>query len=252
VARRLVERLVGRVVGLGPSKATDRSSPRTRSLSGAIRSLALVAIWTVAVIAVMDELGVDVGGVVFTATVIGGALAFGAQTLVRDLIAGMFVLAEDQYGVGDVIDVGPLAGGGAAVSGTVERISLRATRLRDGEGRVWHVPNGAVVRVANLSLRSVAVLELHVERATRLEELHGVAEDLCQAILAHPEAGPLCVEPAAYSGVVDMRDDRLVGRVTVRTQPGRHDDVKRIWRELSIVDYQSGRLRPPPVTAEQH
>ncbi len=244
--RRLVERLVDRVVGLGPLGAGDRSSPRSRSLSGAIRSLALVAIWSVAIIAVMHEVGINVGGVVFTATVIGGALAFGAQTLVRDLIAGMFVLAEDQYGVGDVIDVGPLAGGSVPVTGAVERISLRATRLRDGDGRIWHVPNGAVIRVANLSLRSVAVLELHVDRSTSLAVLQQVANGLCVAIVDHPVAGPLCLEPASYSGVADLRDDRIVGRISVRTQPGRHDDVRRVWRELSIAVFQSGTLCPPP------
>ncbi len=245
IVRRMVERLVGRVVGLGPMRSGDRTSPRSRSLSGAIRSLALVAIWSIAVIAAMNEVGVNVGGVLFTATVIGGALAFGAQTLVRDLIAGMFVLAEDQYGVGDVIDVGPLAGGSAPVTGTVERISLRATRVRDGDGRVWHVPNGAVVRVANLSLRSVAVLELHVDRSMTLDALQRAADALCRAITEHPVAGPLCVEAPSYAGVADLRDDRMVGKVSVRTQPGRHDDVKRIWRELSIDAYQSGALRVP-------
>lgn len=250
IVRRMVERLVGQVVGLGPMKSGDRTSPRSRSLSGAIRSLALVAIWSIAVIAVMNELGVNVGGVLFTATVIGGALAFGAQTLVRDLIAGMFVLAEDQYGVGDVIDVGPLAGGSTPVTGTVERISLRATRVRDGDGRVWHVPNGAVVRVANLSLRSVAVLELHVDRTMTLDALRAAAADLCRAITEHPVAGPLCVEAPSYAGVADLRDDRMVGKVSVRTQPGRHDDVRRIWRELSIDAYQSGALCIPPTPAE--
>ncbi len=247
VARRMVERLVGRVVGLGPLRSGDRSSPRVRSLSGAIRSLSLVAIWSVAVIAVMHELGVDVGGVLFTATVIGGALAFGAQALVRDLIAGMFVLAEDQYAVGDVIDVGPMAGGATAISGTVERISLRATQLRDGDGRVWHVPNGAVVRVGNLSLRSVAVLELHVDRSTRPQDLALAAERLCAAIGEHPEAAPMCLEPAVYGGVSDLRDDRIVGRLSVRTQPGRHDEVGRIWRGLAVESFQAGSLTPPPL-----
>jgi moderate conductance mechanosensitive channel len=178
--------------------------------------------------------------------VIGGALAFGAQSLVRDLIAGMFVLAEDQYGVGDIIDVGPLVGGSTSVTGTVERISLRATRLRDSDGRVWHVPNGAIVRIANLSLRSVATLELHVHRSTNVEQLADVAAGLGAELLAHPIAGPQCDGQPEYDGIVDLRDDRLVGRLRIHTLPGRHDEVRRIWRELSITAYQDGRMQVPP------
>lgn len=245
LVRRLIERLVSRVLGIGPLGSGDRGNPRSRSLSSALRSAVLVAIWTVAVVAVMDELGVNVGGVVFTATIIGGALAFGAQTLVRDLIAGVFVLAEDQYGVGDIIDVGTLTGGASAVSGTVERISLRATRLRDSDGRIWHIPNGAVARVANLSLKSVAALEIHVVRSTPLEVLRQVGDELCAALAAHPIAGPLCLEPPINGGVSDLRDDRIVSRLSVRTQPGRHDDVRGVWRELEVAMFQAGRLTPP-------
>jgi moderate conductance mechanosensitive channel len=252
IVKLLIGRLVRRVVGLSPLSGGERTTPRGRSLSGALRSAVLVAIWVIAAIAIISELGVNVGGVVLTATVVGGALAFGAQTLVRDLIAGVFVLAEDQYGVGDIIDVGPLVGGSTPVTGTVERISLRATRLRDAEGRVWHVPNGAIVRVANLSLRSVAVLELHVNRSTSVEHLKSVALGLGVELQSHPEAGPLCGGEPEYDGVIDMQDDRLVGRIRVQTLPGRHDEVRRVWRELSIAAYQDGRLHLPPLTTDIH
>jgi moderate conductance mechanosensitive channel len=246
IVTRLISRIVGRVAGLGPIGSSERSTPRSRSLSGARQSAVLAAIWFIAAIAIISELGVNVGGVVLTATVVGGALAFGAQSLVRDLIAGMFVLAEDQYGVGDIIDVGPLIGGSVPISGTVERISLRATRLRDSEGRVWHVPNGAIVRVANLSLRSMAVLEMHVDRSMTVTDLEAVATQLGDELMSHTIAGPLCNGAPGYDGVVDLRDDRLVGRMHVQTLPGRHDEVRRIWRELSIAAYQDGRLPMPP------
>src|SRR5258706_10743448 len=97
-----------------------------------------------ALLAIISELGVNLGAFVAAATIIGGALAFGAQTIVRDFLAGIFVLVEDQYGVGDIVDLG-------LASGQVERVTLRSTRLRDDEGRVWHVPNGQVVRAGNLS-----------------------------------------------------------------------------------------------------
>lgn len=247
VLRRVISKVIRRLLGFAPGSADDgRITPRSRSVAGAITSAVQVAIWVTAAIAVISELGINVSGVVVTATIVGGALAFGAQTLVRDLIAGVFVLAEDQYGVGDIIDAGPLVGGAPPVVGTVERISLRATRLRDSDGRVWHVPNGAIVRVANLSQRSVAVLELHVHRSTPLDRLREVADGLGLELLADPVAGPLCTDQPSYAGVVDLRDDRMVGRLSVHTRPGRHDEVRRIWRELSIVAYQDGRLPMPP------
>ena len=108
------------------------------------------------------------------------------------------------------------------------------------------MPNGAIVRVANLSQRSVAVLELHVHRSTPLDRLREVGEGLGAELLADPVAGPLCTDRPSYAGVVDLRDDRMVGRLSVHTRPGRHDEVRRIWRELSIDAYQDGRLPMPP------
>ena len=110
----------------------------------ALRSAIVGVVWATATITVVSELGINIGAFVATATVVGGAVAFGAQQLMRDLIAGFFVLAEDQFGVGDNVDMG-------IAVGVVEGITLRVTRLRDKDGVVWHVPNCAVVRVANLS-----------------------------------------------------------------------------------------------------
>jgi small conductance mechanosensitive channel len=105
-----------------------------------------VVIWTIALLIVLGELGVDLAPLIAGTAIVGVALGFGAQTIVRDFLAGLFVVLEDQYGVGDVIDAG-------AAFGTVEWVSLRLTRLRDSEGVIWHVPNGEIKRVGNLSQR---------------------------------------------------------------------------------------------------
>ena len=120
--RILVSRLLRRTIAL-PGADRARLDARQRSLASALRAALVGVVWAIAVITIVGEVGVNIGGVVATATVIGGAVAFGAQTLIRDVISGFFVLAEDQYGVGDEVDVGHAAG-------TVEKITLRTVRLR--------------------------------------------------------------------------------------------------------------------------
>ena len=182
----------------------------------------MAAIWVVAVIAVIGELGVDVSGVILTATVIGGALAFGAQALVRDVIAGVFVLSEDQYAVGDVIDVGVIGGGTDRIIGTVERMTLRSTRLRDGDGRVWHVPNGNVLRVANLSKESSGGARSRRSTAT---PICGHARTEVGRLGIAPRRrtrspGPWCVGDVAEVGCgYAMHDDRMVMRSHDRHRP---------------------------------
>ena len=132
-----------------------RAGARQRALTSALRSALLGLVWAAAVITIISEVGVNIGAFVATATVVGGAVAFGAQTLVRDLIAGFFVLAEDQYGAGDIVDVG-------LASGVVEQITLRSVRLRDSEGQIWYVPHGGVSRVGNLSKATSVLLDVEV------------------------------------------------------------------------------------------
>lgn len=124
--------------------AQGRYEQRSRSINQLLRSIISVTVWTIAGIMVLSNLGIDVAPILASAGVVGVALGFGAQTLVKDFLAGIFMILEDQYGIGDVIDVGPAVG-------TVEEIGLRVTRLRDDEGIVWYMRNGEVLRVANRS-----------------------------------------------------------------------------------------------------
>lgn len=143
IVRRLVTRTTRRTIVIRGADQ-GRAEARQRAIASVLRSALVGVIWTVAVITVISEVGVNIGGMIATATIIGGAIAFGAQTLIRDVIAGFFVLAEDQFGVGDVVDLG-------MCTGRVDRITLRMVRLRDDDGRVWYVAHGNVARVANLS-----------------------------------------------------------------------------------------------------
>ena len=125
-----------------------------------LRSLGTAIIWTFAVIYVLNDLGFNLGPLLAGAGIVGVALGFGSQSLVKDFLSGMFMLIEDQYGVGDIIDVGEAAG-------VVEEVTLRTTRLRDVNGTVWHVPNGQIVRVGNRSQQwARAVLDIAVAHKT--------------------------------------------------------------------------------------
>jgi small conductance mechanosensitive channel len=136
-----------RVGGPEPSpNAMARRAQRAETISSVLRNVSAVVVWTIAVLLVLGEIGVDLAPLIAGSAIAAAALGFGAQSIVRDYLAGLFVVLEDQYGVGDVIDAG-------AAVGTVEWVSLRLTRLRDSEGVIWHVPNGEIKRVGNRSQR---------------------------------------------------------------------------------------------------
>ena len=174
-----------------------------------------VIIWVIALITVLGEIGIDLGPLIAGAGIAGIALGFGAQSIVKDFLAGLFVLIEDQYGIGDVVDLGE-------ASGTVQEISLRATVLRAQDGTVWHVPNGEVVRVGNRSqVWSAAVVDVTVAYSSDLVEAQSVilqtATDVCASSrLEGP--GARAARSARRRGV---RDDRRHG-ADRRQDRGRH------------------------------
>ena len=238
VLRTIVTRVLSRTVGI-PGTDRTRAEARQRALSSALRSAVVGVVWATAIITIISELGVNIGGVIATATVIGGAVAFGAQTLIRDVIAGLFVLAEDQYGVGDTVDLG-------LATGEVDRITLRSVRLRDGEGRVWHVAHGNVMCVANLSKSSTALLELELARDSELGVVDEVVGRLATRLHEHPLAGPMLRGDVTIVGLTELGDDRLVYRVSVPTLPGKRDEVRRVWRRLALEAFRDGELIAPP------
>jgi small conductance mechanosensitive channel len=233
--RRLVRRTLRRKV-LIPGTDRVRAEARSRALTNVLGSAALGIVWTMAVISIISELGINIGAFVATATIVGGALAFGAQTLVRDVIAGFFVLAEDQYGVGDSVDLG-------LASGAVERISLRSVRLRDPEGKIWYVPHGGVARVGNLSQVTSVQLDVHVTRASKVADLRREASELGEQLVAR--TGDVLTGPPVVVGLVELSDDRLVYRMTAPIRPGKQEDVRRVWRSLLLDSFERGALTPP-------
>jgi small-conductance mechanosensitive channel len=147
VVKRLIGHVVRRLEPPGPDSPTPRKAQRAATIGGALHSLASIVIVIVGIFAILTAFGVNIAPLLAGAGLAGVIIGFGAQNLMRDVIAGTMMIFEDQFGVGDEIDTG-------VATGVVEAITLRVTRLRDTDGVTWYVPNGSMPRVANLSQRS--------------------------------------------------------------------------------------------------
>jgi small conductance mechanosensitive channel len=209
-------------VDTGPMSQVRRTQ-RAQTIGAVLRSAATIVIWSIAGLTVLDILGISLAPLIAGAGIVGIALAFGAQSLVRDFLSGMFMLMEDQFGVGDVIDTG-------VATGTVEGVSLRTTRLRDIDGVVWHVPNGTILRVGNKSQQwSRAVVDVPVAFEADTGAATDVIREVSQAIWREPDFASVILAEPSVLGVESLAPGRVVIRVVVRTQP---QEQWRVEREL--------------------
>jgi small conductance mechanosensitive channel len=258
LARRWVQRVVARVAAptesatdrlerlgidltdtLGPVERDPRRQSRAQSISLVLTSTVVVSIWTIAALMILGIVGIQLGPLLAGAGIAGVALGFGAQSLVKDCIAGLFMLIEDQYGVGDVVDLGEAVG-------VVEEVTLRTTVLRGIDGTVWHVPNGVVQRVGNRSqLWSVALLDVDVAYETDLgrarELLHQAAAEVCES----DQFSDAVIEPPTVLGVEALGADGVTLRLTVRVEPGTQWDLQRALREHIKSVYDSAGIEIP-------
>jgi small conductance mechanosensitive channel len=207
-----------------------RASARAETLGHVLRSVSSFSVWTIAGLTVLGEVGIALGPLVAGAGIAGVALGFGAQSLVKDFLAGIFIIIEDQYGVGDIIDLGDVSG--TLVSGTVESVSLRATRLRSTNGTVWHVPNGTILRVGNMSQQwARALLDLPVVYGSDLDHAQAVIKATADAVWQDPDwAGQVLEEPEMW-GVENLGPEGVTIRLVVKTQPS---EQFKVLRELRV------------------
>lgn len=201
-----------------------RAAARAQTIGTVLRSLCSGLIWTFAFIYVLGALGLDLGPLLAGAGVAGVALGFGAQSLVRDFLSGTFMIIEDQYGVGDVIDVGE-------ATGTVEQVTLRTTRLRDANGTVWHVPNGQILRVGNKSQQwARAVVDVHVDPSADLERAADVILSAAEDVWGRDDARVDVLERPEVLGIEYLGPDTATIRVQGKTRPGAQWRVSRLLR----------------------
>lgn len=204
---------------------TARRTARAASISGVVGSTITVIIWVIAIILVMGELGLNLGPFIAGAGIIGVALGFGAQSLVNDCISGLFMLMEDQYGIGDVVDLGEAIG-------TVEEVALRTTVLRSIDGTVWHVPNGEIRRVGNKSqLWSTALVDIDVAYDTDLDGVRSLLVDTANEICASEQWSNDVLEAPEVLGVEMLGADGITLRMVVKTAPGAQWALQRALRE---------------------
>ena len=214
------------------SMLSTRAAARAKTLGDVLQSVASFTIWGITGVTILGELGIALGPLVASAGVAGVALGFGAQSLVKDVIAGFFMLVEDQYGVGDIIDVGE-------ASGTVEAVSLRTTRIRDVQGTVWHVPNGIVQRVGNMSQQwARALLDLNVAYGTDLDRAQQVIKNTAAALWNDDDWRGAILEPPEVWGVEQLAPEAIHVRLVIKTKPAEQFRVMRELRARLLKAFQ--------------
>lgn len=204
--------------------AGARQAQRATTIGSVLSSVGTVLIWAVALLMILSELEYDIGPVLASAGIAGVALSFGAQSLVKDYLSGIFIVAEDQLGIGDVVDLGE-------ASGTVEAVGLRVTQVRDVNGTLWHVRNGEILRVGNQSQGwARCVLDLPVPYDTNIELMTELILHEAALLRDDPKVGEFITEDPEVWGVEAVTGESVTVRVAVRTVPLKQWDVARALR----------------------
>ena len=250
---RLVDRLVRRAqIGVLPdalargpfaepddNTAMNRRAQRARTIGGLLKSIASGVIFAVVLVMAVSELGYDIAPLITSAGILGVALGFGAQSLVKDFLSGIFMIFEDQYGVGDTIDLGEVAG-------TVEAVTLRVTRLRDVDGTVWYVRNGEILRVGNQSQNwARSVVDIAVGYKEDVARVRRILQEVAHDLWEDEQFRDLVIEEPEVWGVQSLGPDSVVVRVTLKTMPQEQWRVSREMRERVKARFDTEGIQMP-------
>lgn len=258
IARWVLGRVVGRLtrapratvektgkftVTLGSVPLDHARVRRLRTLHQLLASTLTVLVSVVVVSMVLSEFGVDIAPLIASAGVVGVALAFGAQSVVSDLLAGLFMLVENQCNVGDRVELGAL--GNTLAAGTVEEVGLRVTTIRDDDGRLWYVRNGQILRVANESQGwSLAVVDIALHPDTDLTEARDLVEDLVRTAMTEPAlAGLVLPDRDPTVRVSDISATSAVLQVRANAQPGENQRVASVLRRRLYSEFTSRGIK---------
>lgn len=214
----------------------DRRKQRADTLTRILRYANSIFIFSIMFILLLGEFGINLAPFLASAGIVGLALGFGAQNLVRDYLSGICILLEDQYGVGDWVDVGE-------VSGTVEDMGLRVTTLRDMNGAIWYVPNGEILRVGNSSQSWAEILlDIPLSPNTDVEAASEAVLRASQAVAADDEWKNAIVGPPSLMGVSQMSIDELSIRVGLQSTSELQWAVQRELRRRISAELRSAGL----------
>lgn len=205
-------------------QSNSRQSQRAKTVGSVLRSVSAIVIWTVAIVMIISELGFNIAPVIASAGIAGVALSFGAQSLVKDFLSGIFIVAEDQLGIGDVVDLGE-------ASGTVEAVGLRTTQVRDVNGTLWHVRNGEILRVGNSSQGWARTnIDLPVPYDSDIEEISEILLQAAHRALSNPDIKRSIMGEPEVLGVESVTGESLTLRISVKTAPSEQWAVARVLR----------------------
>lgn len=224
----LMRHLRGRMPSTTDPKTAERRLQRAQTIGSVLKSTVSIVLLVWLILAVLNVLGVNIAPFIASAGVIGLAIGFGAQNLVRDFVSGVFMLLEDQYGVGDTIDLGE-------ATGEVQSVGLRITTLRDIDGTLWYVRNGEIARVGNMSQGyAVARIEVPVALTADVEQAEQVAVDAAEAALeGDPVLADKVLGEPKMLGVQEWSPDVVKLRMTIKTRPNAQWSVqRRLRREI--------------------
>ncbi|MFF5113029.1 mechanosensitive ion channel family protein [Streptosporangium sp. NPDC000509] len=247
ILRNLSHRLIGRIVRRASAERTslagrlrgretvapegldaivaERRRQRAETIGSVLRHIASIIILGTAALTILERLSIPIAPLLTSVGILGVAIGFGAQELVKDFIAGMFMLLEDQYGVGDVIDTGTAVG-------TVEAVTLRITRLRDSDGRVWYIRNGTITRVGNESQGwARATVDVPVAYASEIPVVRDLLKEVADEMWNEPTfRDSVIVEEPQVWGIEQISDTAVIFRVSAKTLPSRQGEVARELR----------------------
>jgi small-conductance mechanosensitive channel len=242
--KRHIERLkalgtVGGVIASATGYDSARHDKRIATAATIIKSSVSFIIVGTAVLMILDLLGIPLAPLLASAGVAGLAIGFGAQSLVKDTLSGLFMIVEDQYGVGDVIDTGTAVG-------TVEEVTLRITRLRDGDGVVWYVRNGEILRLGNRSQGwSVAVVDVQVAYTEDVARVTGILGAATEPLATEAPWKDLLLDPPSVTGIESMAQGLVTLRVTAKVRANERDTVQRELRTRIKSALDAHQIRIP-------
>ena len=217
----------------------QRREQRAQTMGSLLKSVATGMILAVVIVMVLSQLGANIAPIIASAGILGIAFGFGAQNLVKDFLSGIFMILEDQYGVGDTVDLGE-------ATGTVEAVGLRVTRLRDVNGTVWYVRNGEILRVGNQSQNwARTVLDVTVSYDADLDRVQEILQEVATSTYEDPRFHDVIIEQPEVWGVERFDKDGVVVRVVLKTAPAQQWLVARAMRQRIKAEFDRAGIRMP-------
>ena len=225
--------------------AVARRAQRAATVGTVLRSLTNVVVGVVAFVTILGEFDISLAPIIASAGIVGVAVGFGAQNLVKDFLSGLFLVIEDTFGVGDTVDLGPS-------TGTVEWIGLRSTRIRDVRGTLWSIRNGEISRVANFSQTwQRTIVDLLILDSADLARAKQLALTTAEQVVDLPQWEGVALERPTVLGVQDITEQGLLLRLVVRRRPNQ-DDFDRFLRESLVAALHDADVRMFVVPGDIH